>query len=188
MDILQFISSVIASLSWPIATIILVLILRKPLKYLISSLGKFKYKDLEFEFRNLQAIGKSIPKLDKSKEIPRNERIFYSSLEMQVADIAPRSPESAILICWTALEVAIHETVARLAISPDSPSYRSAMHNIDCLKQYSKLDMNSLMAITALRDLRNRVAHGGRADMEQALNYEKITTNVIKVLQNVESK
>lgn len=188
MGKLQFVSSIISAIAWPVATIIIVLILKEPVKYLIGSIEKLKYKGLEVEFNNLKNMSKLIPKIEKTKEISINERVIYSSLETQIADIAPRSPESAIFISWAALELAISEAVNRLRISPDSPSYRSVMHNIDCLENNSKLDRNTLNAIGALRALRNTIAHGGRANIEQALNYEKTTTSVIKVLQNVEGK
>ena len=186
MEILQFISAIVASLAWPGTILTIFFILKKPLKEAVLSLAKVKYKDIEIEFDRLKKVGEHLPKPIKIKEIPQSERIFYSSLEKQVHDIAPTSPESAILICWATLEVALSEAVARLGISTTQQSARSIQQNLASLKTYSKLDDNSFMTIHALRDLRNRIAHGSRADVEQALTFGKITTKIIETLQNVE--
>lgn len=50
MDVLTFISELIKSLAWPVAIIILVILLRKPIVELIPLLRRLKYKDLELEF------------------------------------------------------------------------------------------------------------------------------------------
>ncbi len=49
MTWLQFISSIIGSVSWPAAIVILVLIMRKPLTTIILSLRKASVKDFAFE-------------------------------------------------------------------------------------------------------------------------------------------
>lgn len=188
MDKLQFISAIVASLAWPGTILVIVVIFKVPLRAVVSSLAKVKYKDVEIEFKHLQEVGGHLPKLIRAKELPENERLLYSSLEQQIHDVVPTSPESAILICWATLEVALSESVARLGISVVPQTPRSVVHNLNCLKTYSKLDDNSFMTIDALKNLRDRIVHGSRADVDQALTYGKITTKVIEALQNVEKR
>lgn len=47
---MEFISSIVKSIVWPVAIIIIVIKLKKPVSNLISTLAKIKYKDWEFEF------------------------------------------------------------------------------------------------------------------------------------------
>jgi hypothetical protein len=48
-EILDFIQSIIASISWPITTIILVVILKKPISNAFNRLSKLKYKETLIE-------------------------------------------------------------------------------------------------------------------------------------------
>ncbi|XAK54249.1 hypothetical protein AAHT65_07610 [Bacillus atrophaeus] len=50
MNWMEFISSVVKSIVWPVAIIIIVIKLKRPVSNLISTLAKIKYKDWEFEF------------------------------------------------------------------------------------------------------------------------------------------
>jgi len=189
MSLFEFISAMVSYLAWPITVLIIVLILKNPLSKIVISLTKFRYKDLEIEFEKLKSSAEALPETIENKTIPESERIIYSSLGEQIADLAPRSPEGAILIAWATVEAAIHSAVMRLAISPDSPSYRSVVHNIECLEKYTNLDNTKLAIIGDLRDLRNQSAHGKdknyRISVEQALSYGTTAEKIIKILQNL---
>jgi len=116
MTLFEFISSIISSLAWPIIILIIVFIFKNPLGNILISLTKFRYKDLEMEFERLKSSTKALPETIESKTIPENERIIYSSLEEQIADIAPRSPEGAILITWSTCRWQVEMHLARKTI------------------------------------------------------------------------
>lgn len=50
MNWMEFVSSIVKSIVWPVAIIIIVIKLKRPVSNLISTLAKIKYKDWEFEF------------------------------------------------------------------------------------------------------------------------------------------
>ncbi len=50
MDTLEFIASIIDSLAWPLAIVVLIFILRMPLGKLIPFLERLKFKGLELDF------------------------------------------------------------------------------------------------------------------------------------------
>jgi len=189
MTLFEFISSIISSLAWPTIVLIIVFILKNPLSKILISLTKFRYKDLEMEFERLQSSTDALPETIENKTIPESERIIYASLEEQIADISPRSPEGAILIAWSTIEAAISSAIMRLAISPEPPSYRSVIHNIECLKKYTNLDKIIFAILDDLRVVRNQVAHAGdgkyKVSVEQALSYGKTAEKIIKILQNL---
>ena len=189
MTLFEFISSIISSLAWPAIVLIIVFILKNPLSKILISLTKFRYKDLEMEFERLQSSADALPETIENKTIPESERIIYASLEEQIADISPRSPEGAILIAWSTIEAAISTAIMRLAISPELTSYRSVIHNIECLKKYANLDKTVFAIFDDLRVVRNQVAHArdGRykVSVEQALSYGKTAEKIIKILQNL---
>jgi len=189
MTMLEFISSIISSLAWPISILITILIFKNPLSEVVISLRKIRYKDLEMEFEKLKLTAKALPETIESKAIPEAERLIYSSLEEQMGDIAPRSPEGAVLIAWAAIETAISSAVMRLAISPESPAYRSVVHNMECLEKYTDLDKAIFPMLNELRAVRNHSAHAGRKKYEisvdQALLYGKTAEKVIRIIQNL---
>jgi hypothetical protein len=84
MSILQFIASIVGSISWPAAVVIVVLILRKPLTTVILSLSKVSYKDVGLECLPLSLILKENSRLQEkilkqvhesnSKELTERER------------------------------------------------------------------------------------------------------------------
>ena len=189
MTLFEFISSIISSLAWPAIVLIIVFILKNPLSKILISLTKFRYKDLEMEFERLQSSADALPETIENETIPESERIIYTSLEEQIHDISQRSPEGAILIAWSTIEAAISSAIMRLAISPVSTSYRSVIHNIECLKKYTNFDNIVFAILDDLRVVRNQVAHArdGRykVSVEQALSYGKTAEKIIKILQNL---
>lgn len=50
MDILTFIASLVQALAWPMAAVVLIILLRKPLGSLLPMMRKLRYKDLEADF------------------------------------------------------------------------------------------------------------------------------------------
>ncbi|MEF7438278.1 hypothetical protein V4V36_13570 [Paenibacillus lautus] len=60
MTALEFTSSIVNTLAWPIIVTIIILILKKPLTQLLLSISKFKYNNLEMDF------GKELIKIEKT--------------------------------------------------------------------------------------------------------------------------
>jgi len=188
MTLFEFISSIISSLAWPAIVLIIVFILKNPLSKILISLTKFRYKDLELEFEKLKTSAKALPETIENGKIPENERIIYSTFEEQIVDIAPRSPEGAILIAWSAIEVAISSVLKRLDIAPEGPPYPSIFTYIGYLRTFTDIDKNVYATLDDLRTLRNQVVHfreeGYKISVEQALSYGKAAEKIIKILQN----
>ena len=161
MDWKQFISSIAESIAWPIAAVFLVLILRNQLARLMEKVRHVKYKDLEVDFEKVKEQAKAIAESEKKlKQIPpAAESPILTSLEEQILDTAERAPAAAILLAWSGIETAMASAVSELAISPDSPSYRSPLHNIEMLEKYGDVPKQYTKLLHHLRKLRNDVAH-----------------------------
>lgn len=186
----DFISNLISDLSWPITVIILVLILRRQIGRLLASLTKVRYRDLEVEFQQLAESAESLPSVEApSADIPQSDRAIYTSLEYQILDVAARSPSASILLAWASLESAISAAVARLAISPEPPRYRSVIHNIEQLQQYADLPREVIHTINEMRTLRNRVAHGDIQRIilspESSMSYAETAIRLTQYLNNL---
>lgn len=185
MDWLQFISSLIGSIVWPAVAMTFLFLFRAELAKIIQRLAHLKYKDLELDFDKVKQQAEDL-RLDIAQEqaVPVVENPAFMSFEDQIMDAVERAPSAAILLAWSGLETAIAAAVARLAISPESPSYRSPMHNIEMLSNAGRLSKKHEKLLHEMRMLRNKIAHDQDAMMsitqDQALNYATTAINLIK--------
>ncbi len=191
MDWKQFIAQIISSASWPALVIIILLVFKRELAKIVQRLAHLKYKDLELEFDKVKQQAKELHK-DVSEELPAPKSPVFTSLEDQVLDAVERAPSAAILLAWSGLETAMASAVARLAISPESPSYRSPIHNIEMLSKYGGLPKSHANLFQEMRILRNKVAHEKDAMLsitqDQALNYANVAIEMIQQLEQLKQK
>jgi uncharacterized protein YutE (UPF0331/DUF86 family) len=193
MNGLEFISSVVHTLTWPIIVLIIIFTLKKPLSQLLLSLSKFKYNNLEMDF------GKELNKLEKTLEEHNEyeEHIDESNNtagtkkenESEILSIAEIHPSAAITVAWTMVEKEIVNIINNLAISPDYPPYNSALKNINLLKENKYIDTATYELINEFRHLRNKVSHA-HSDGEQityleAVKYYELANKIIKKLREI---
>ncbi len=183
MDWKQFIAEIISSIAWPAVAIAIVFLFKNELAKIVRRIARLKYKDLELDFAKVKQQAEEL-QLDTKVEIPAFESPVLTSLEDQILDAAERAPSAAILLAWSGLETAIAAAVSRLAISPDPPSYRSPMHNIDMLAKNGRLSKKHQSLLQEMRMLRNKVAHEQDAmlsiSLDQAMNYAETAIDLIK--------
>lgn len=187
MNALEFISQLVGKIAWPAVLLIIVFILKKPIGGLLETLRRFKYKDLEMDFLRLAESARNLPPPSPPPpDRPSSDMAIYTSLEDQILEAGRHTPFVAILLGWTGVETAMHTAVARLAISPDAPSSRSAAHNLGCLRQYANLPEEVFRTIEAMRILRDAVAHDQRqrltVSQEDAFHYSNTAVRLINYL------
>lgn len=158
MDWLTFASKVIESISWPIAAVALVLLLREEIAKLAPFLKKFKAGPLEAEFerdvKELREIKDSTPQLTKPADAQAVDTASKNFL-FQLAELHPRS---AILESWVRLEAAARAVLTHKNIAA-SKSYIPAARLAEPLAQREVLNQGQVTLFHELRRLRNEVAH-----------------------------
>ena len=183
MDWKQFIAELISSIAWPAVVITVIFMFKNELVKIVRRLAHLKYKDLELDFEKVKQHAEELH-LETARETTTIESPVLTSLEDQILDAAERAPSAAILLAWSGLETAIAAAVSRLAISPDPPSYRSPMHNIDMLAKHGRLSKKHQKLLHEMRMLRNKVAHEQDAmlsiSLDQAMNYAETAIDLIK--------
>ena len=190
MDWKQFISSLVGNLSWPIAVFAMFFLFRSEIRKLIQKLAHLKYKDIELDFDKVKQQAEAIhDETIPRAAIPMRNGPFYESLEDQILGTIETAPAAAILLAWSALETAIASAVSRKAISAESPSYRSPLHNIEMLEKYGELPKGHVSLMHEMRILRNKVAHHHDAmisiSQEQALNYASAAIDLVQYLNRM---
>jgi hypothetical protein len=193
MGALQFLASLISSLAWPITVTVLVFVLRVPLTRVLLTLTRLKYKDFELDFgrdlKRLEEDAKAVgiaPKDSKAIAPPRRDSL---QLLEEAARIAQEFPEAAISIAWQAVEAELIAAVMRLAMSPDYPSYNSALKNAELLRDQNMIDTRTFEILNRMRVLRNAAIHGARSataiTSDEASEFVALARGVVEKLQTL---
>ncbi|MBU8681999.1 hypothetical protein [Bacillus haynesii] len=93
MTWLEFFSNVIKSIIWPLALVIIVFALKKPVSSLINTLVKIKYKDWEVEFD----MAKRIEKLDEGVNEISSE-IVFSEEQIEKNSVIEKDNNHSVLL------------------------------------------------------------------------------------------
>lgn len=194
MDILQFIASIIGSLAWPAAVVMLVLILRSPLRDLLRDLSRFRYKEIEIDF------GREVQKLEDQARTaglrlpskPARQQVGPQDSSQIVGDasrLAAEFPGPAVGLAWTAVEHELMQAVMRLKISADYPPYNAPLKNIAILHEQNYLDADSRGLLDRMRRLRNAAVHPGREmtniSADEAREFIALTEAVTEKLKSL---
>ena len=90
MNWMEFISSIIKSVIWPVSITIIVIKLKNPVSNLIKTLAKIKYKDWEFEFmidKKLDQISVQIDEAEQIKDTSKSEEVTFDENSYEPLDL-----------------------------------------------------------------------------------------------------
>ena len=177
MDCLTFISKIIESLAWPVAAVVLVVVLRDEISKLAPFLKRVKAGPLEAEFeREVKELKEATVEQTKAAETPQPDTVSKSFL-FQLAELHPRS---AILESWVRIEAAARVVLAEKAVSVSNPSYIPAARLAEPLAQQEVLSQKQVTLFHELRRLRNEVAHaqGFEPTQESARAYIDLASSL----------
>lgn len=142
---------------WPVTTLIILLILRKPITSLVGLIGTIKYKDLEITITRDLAAAKD--------EIASKVAKPASRLQRQVTDYSKLievSPRAAIIEAWIALEAAGVRAMSRAIAFHSSASPAGSPRFEEFLFRKGLIDGAIREAVHRLRNIRNQVAHASQ--------------------------
>lgn len=156
MDWLTFISKITEALAWPLATVVILIALRKHLARLIPLLKRVKAGPLEAEFeRELRDLRK-----EAAEELPPvTEAVALDPLDERLQKLAEINPRSAILEAWQQVEAAARKRSIELGIQTIDPERRPRFDAYRELARAKILNLEGLSIYQDLRALRNQAAH-----------------------------
>jgi hypothetical protein len=187
LSTLEFVSSIIKSISWPTVVLTITILLRKPITKILSNLNRFKYNNLEMDFaQKLEEMEANL----ETKEIPNNyPQSSNIKRDKEIITVARISPAASITMAWSMVEQEIMSTIKRLSISPDYPLYNSPLKNINLLKDAGLIDFETEKTLNELRSIRNKAVHGHISDANitylEAIQYYELSIKVTKLLKNL---
>lgn len=177
MSWLDFISRVTESLAWPLATVIGVLVLRRPIANLLAHAPLKRLKAGPFEVEIERGLAEAETTLEAGGVIP--PPLSEGSIRDELSVEAVRAPAVAVLEAHHAVERELRDVVASLDIQ--APESAGAVRLARLAAQGGAISEASVRAVEAISVLRNLIAHGGAREVtkEQAQEYLAFTDAVL---------
>lgn len=180
MDRLTFIATLFGHLAWPVATIIVILLLRDEIKQLLRLVKKLKAGPVEAEF---EREVKELAAAADSNEPPLPPAPVNADQQFLIK-LAEVSPRSAILEAWRRVETAIFKTIDQHAIYVSPREANSPYAAVRALTKDGYISNDELALYHDLRTLRNQAAHKEEFDpnLEAALSYISLSAKLEKAV------
>jgi hypothetical protein len=200
MDTLSFISSILSSIAWPLAVILITYFFRSSISNLFESvrLKRIKRGDfqIDFEQKLSEVRGKvevaSLPVAKPSKSPkklvqPGAERFLIENDVMSIANV---NPAAGIALAWSQVERELQSTIEKFKINVAYP-YNSAVKNIQALYEQKIISQQVYEALNDLRTLRNKAVHAmydTTLTITEAEDFAQVAENVVRVLSGLNRK
>ena len=196
MDILTFISAVIASVSWPAAIVIILSVLREPIKALIRSGQNIVFKAAGVEV-NISSTLQEAERKVREAELPEIQPAVPHITQRMEFDwlyaLAESDPRSAILQAWVLIKYEAHSlaTWFRPKQAPQRPgapllrkSGLSTIQILDLLRQQDVVPESIVSAAANLDSVRSIVAQSEGIVIlpEQAESFVNLALGVVSFL------
>jgi hypothetical protein len=161
MNFLAFIASLVESVAWPIAVVLVIIIFSKKIPELARFVERVKHKDTEIIFRDIENTKSEIERKLENPDVMKKMEEHNVKTE-KIADklfaLAKSHPPTAILEGWKLIESSIEEIYYTIFAKRDSEL--STIQKAEKISKESNLNEALLRLIINLFELRNRVAHG----------------------------
>jgi hypothetical protein len=181
---MQFVSSVIASLAWPLAIVLIVLNFKPEIKRLLSQIRKLGAAGLNLELsdqvKEIQEVGEAV-ELEKKDE-PRE----ISVIDPGLMNLAQSFPEAAVLQSFKSVEAVLLTIRQRL---PDDKPHRNLNEVLKALADDNQISQTVVTLFQSLRQARNTAAHGsGKLTQGEAVELISQMKNLQNLLEAVLKK
>jgi hypothetical protein len=175
MDDRTFVASIIGSLAWPVAAVILLVIFKDQIVKVAPFVKRLKAGPVEAEFdREVKQLKESAAAQDHTTS-NRPIEVASKNFLFQLAELHPRS---AILEAWVRLEAAARTALPNDTSKASKTGYIPAAMLPEALVKSGKIDQSQVTLYHELRRLRNDVAHlvGPEPTQESVRFYIELAT------------
>jgi hypothetical protein len=179
VDWKQFIASVVGSLAWPIAVVVIVHIFKDRLRLLIGHIKKIGAAGVNVE------LSEKVEEAIDAGEVVQVEKGIsapdIAGLDPTLLQLAKSFPEAALIQSFKELEALILQIRERM---PDARPYRNLYEVLKALEKLEFIPSSAIALFQSLREARNAAAHGkGEEELSSSEAINLISQ--IKLLQEV---
>jgi hypothetical protein len=150
MDWKQFFAALAGSTAWPIAIVVIVLILRNPLAKVILRVKSLKYGELDID------LSEQLNQAEAAVITHAGEALPDPASQPGSVELARIDPKAAVLSAWLQVEKAMQSLSVRAGIQPRGRTPTSVAGE---LHARGLIDEISLVTLRNVRKIRNEAAH-----------------------------
>lgn len=187
---LDFFSSIINSLAWPIAIITIIFVFKPSIIGLFPKLKKLIFKDFSLEFdQSVKKVQEDLDEIVSENDslITFNNFADDNSLDFYAKVTA--NPRSTILDSWLPVEKKLIDLNGTL-----NPDLNPSKHTPSTSKILYKLKEQEIITprvyklFTDTKRLRNKVVHNIDVNItvENAIEYKKLCLELVSIIDNIE--
>lgn len=186
MDILTFISELTKALAWPLAVVVLVMLLRKPIIEVFPSLRRLKYKEIELEFS--QEVSELKAEVEAIAEEKGEEAPSITSTSSNLINLVSYSTRAAIMEAWLEVESSGIAVASSFWGQPPNNIFKNMPKLGEYLLQCNIIDENQLTVFNKLRQLRNKAVHAQDLELSEddARSYVILASDLAKHIRNTQ--
>jgi hypothetical protein len=183
VDTKQLVASLVSSLAWPLAAVVLALMFRQQLASLLRGGGplkRLKAGPVEFEFDRVISDVES-----KIEPGPGEEKESYAgrTVAEELMAVAKASPRAAVMEAFALVEQEIRGRM-RVAGHPRADAKQGAVRLAREAREAGVITAESLEAVEGMAVLRNLAAHDGEQVSERrALDYLNLADALLFALR-----
>ncbi len=179
MGVLDFIASMVGSLAWPLAAVVIALVFHKQVGLLLAKVKTLKWGEAAVDFTEkldkvesaAAAIADQTDSHDSSSPAAPSGR-FHELLAI--------SPNAAILDSWSEVENEIRKLGKHHGLT-DSPARPSRIG--DELVKSGVLPIGIYKMLSEMRSMRNQAAHGAQTTPEDALRFYQLSQRTLAFIE-----
>jgi hypothetical protein len=176
VDQLTFIAKLIEVLAWPVAAIVLVILLRREISALAPFIRKLKAGPLEAEFE--REVSELRSAVDVSNSAAGTQSLSWQAATEKLAQVNPRS---AILEAWRQTESAAIRGVRERQPDLTDQQVRSTREVLKLLGETGVSTPEEVALLNQMRFLRNQAGHveSFQPTYEAAMNYIQLAAHLV---------
>jgi hypothetical protein len=202
MTWMQFIASMVGSLAWPIAIIVILVVFHRPLVRVIESLRRLSYKGIDIDFGQELAKVAATPAAEALLKAPVEPAkvddhteaasgTLDSDINPEIATLVAISPAAAVVQAWQQIEHSLRDAMKRLGFDKRLQDGNYLRQTV-LLRDGGYIDDETSRLLNSLRKLRNQATHapetGQIINSEDALDYARLVKLVARRLDSIELK
>jgi hypothetical protein len=176
VDSLAFIAKLVEALAWPVAALVLVVLLRREVIALAPFIRKLKAGPLEAEFE------REVRELRTAVETARSEVTGPEpSWQLSAEKLAQVNPRSAILEAWRQTELAAMRALKDRRPGTSEQELRSTREILRLLGDSQIATPEEVALLNQMRFLRNQAGHveSFQPTYEAAMNFVQLAAHLI---------
>lgn len=175
---LDFIASIVGSLAWPTAAIVIAFAFRKQISGLLNKIRRLQWGDTSVELADqldkIETASQAIPVLQNEPPPPLPNDRFQQLLEI--------SPSAAILDSWRGVEQMLRQNASDHL--DNNNKFRSPAQIAKTLRDSESISSSIYEMIRDLQGIRNVAAHQREVSPTDAYRFNELAEKVTKALES----